>query len=96
MIYQKLLFLNLIQFDSITNYINGNGIKTITQQVTNIKTGEHCFTWQPHGSQFTIVEEVPEECLIIRVKQPEKLDKNTVLQALGFDKSWVTVSKKAK
>jgi len=40
------------------------------------KTNEHCFTWQPHGSQFTIIEEVPERSLIIRIKQPEKLDKN--------------------
>jgi hypothetical protein len=63
---------------------------------TNIKTGELCFTWQPHGSQFTINEEVPENCLIIKIKQPEKLDKNEVLKALGFDKSWITVSQKAK
>ena len=63
---------------------------------TNIKTNEHCFTWQPHGSQFTIVEEVPEKCLIIRIKQPEKLDKDAILKALGFDKSWVTVSQKSK
>ena len=63
---------------------------------TNIKNGEHCFTWQPHGSQFTIVEEVPEKCLVIKIKQPEKLDKDVVLKALGFDKSWVTVSQKSK
>lgn len=63
---------------------------------TNIKTNEHCFTWQPNGSQFTIVEEVPEKCLIIKIKQPEKLDKDAILKALGFDKSWVTVSQKSK
>jgi hypothetical protein len=63
---------------------------------TNKKTGEHCFTWQPHGSQFTIVAEVPEKCLIIKIKQPEKLDKDAVLKALGFDKSWVIVSQKVK
>ena len=68
--------------------INGNLIGT------NKKNGDHCFTWQPHGSQFTIIEEVPEKCLIIRIKQPEKLDKDVVLKALGFDKSWVTVSQK--
>ena len=63
---------------------------------TNIKTGELCFTWQPHGSQFTINEEVPENCLIIKIKQPEKLDKNEVLKALGFDKTWIMVSQKSK
>lgn len=58
------------------------------------RTNEHKFTWQPHGSQFTIIEEVAEKSLIIRIKQPEMLDKEQVLQALGFDKSWITVIKK--
>jgi len=58
------------------------------------KTDEHQFTWQPHGSQFTIIEEVPERNLIIRIKQPEPLDKEKILQALGFDKSWITVIQK--
>jgi hypothetical protein len=58
------------------------------------KTDGHKFTWQPHGSQFTIVEEVPEKNLIIRVKQPKPLDKEQILQTLGFDKSWITVIKK--
>jgi hypothetical protein len=59
------------------------------------RTGEHCFTWQPHGSQFTIVEDVPEKSLVIRIKQPKALDKDAVLKALGFDRSWVTVTQKA-
>lgn len=59
------------------------------------RTGEHCFTWQPHGSQFTIVEDVPEKCLVIRIKQPKTLDKDQVLEALGFDKSWVIVTHKS-
>jgi hypothetical protein len=61
---------------------------------THKKTGEHCFTWQPHGSQFTIVEDVPEKCLVIKIKQPKTLDKDQILKALGFDKSWVTVTQK--
>jgi hypothetical protein len=51
----------------------------------------HRFTWQPHGSQFTISEDVPDKSLVIRIKQPEKLDKEKILLALGFDKSWITV-----
>ncbi|GAB6394273.1 MAG: hypothetical protein MdMp024_0585 [Bacteroidales bacterium] len=58
------------------------------------RDGEHKFTWQPHGSQFTIIEEVPEKSLIIRIKQPEPLDREQILQALGFDKSWITVIQK--
>lgn len=58
---------------------------------TDKKTQEHRFTWQPHGSQFTIVEEIPEKHLVIQIKQPKTLDKEKILEALGFDKSWVTV-----
>jgi superfamily I DNA and/or RNA helicase len=57
-------------------------------------TNEHRFTWQPHGSQFTIIEDIPEESLLIKIKEPEKLDKENVLNALGFDKSWISVTKR--
>lgn len=57
-------------------------------------TAQHRFTWQPHGSQFTIIEEVPERSLIIRIKQPSTLDKEKVLKALGFDKSWINITHK--
>jgi hypothetical protein len=51
----------------------------------------HCFTWQPHGSQFTIVETVPENRLRIRVKAPPPLSRDVVLKEVGFDPSWVHV-----
>ncbi len=52
------------------------------------------FVWQPHGSQFTIIEKVPEETLILKIQQPEVLDKEKILTAIGFDKSWVTIKRK--
>jgi len=58
------------------------------------KTGEHSFTWQPHGAQFTIIENVPEKGLIVRIRKPEPLDKDQILKSLGFDRSWVTVMHK--
>ena len=58
------------------------------------KSAEHRFTWQPHGSQFTIIEDVPETSLVINIKQPKTLDKEKILTALGFDKSWITVTHK--
>lgn len=58
------------------------------------RSNEQHFTWQPHGSQFTIHENVPQQALIIQIKQPPKLEKDKVLQAIGFDKSWVTVTKR--
>lgn len=63
---------------------------------TQKRTGKHSFTWQTHGSQFTIIEEVPDKCLILKIKQPPTLDKDHILNAIGFDKSWVTVLHKVK
>jgi len=55
---------------------------------------EHCFTWQPHGSQFTIIEKVPTDALVIIIKTPDKLEKEVVLSNVGFDKSWIKVSRR--
>ena len=57
---------------------------------------EHCFTWQPHGSQFTIIESVPTNCLLISLVAPQKLDKEVVLQALNFEDNWITVTTRQK
>lgn len=54
----------------------------------------HRFTWQPHGSQFTIIEEIPDGSLLINIKKPEVLNKDDILKALGFDKSWINVVKR--
>lgn len=51
----------------------------------------HKFTWQPHGSQFTIIEDVPSDRLALRVKAPEKLNKGDIISAVNFDPSWVEV-----
>jgi hypothetical protein len=52
---------------------------------------DHVFTWQPSGSQFTILEKIPEERIHIKVRRPEMLDKDTVLQTLKFDSGWYTL-----
>jgi hypothetical protein len=52
---------------------------------------EHRFTWQPHGSQFTIIEDVPKSRLAIRVSMPPQIDHGKVLKELKFDKTWVTI-----
>lgn len=55
--------------------------------------GRVCFTWQPHGSQFTIHTEVPESAVKFRVKQPPTLRKEDVLKSIDFDPSWVEILK---
>lgn len=59
-------------------------------------SGQHKFTWQPSGSQFTIIEDVPEERLHIEVKSPKPLDKQEVLEAVHFDNSWYRIVSYAK
>lgn len=49
------------------------------------ETGKHRFTWQPHGSQFTIKEEVPKERLHLRINAPKRIDKLKVLKAVGYE-----------
>jgi len=51
----------------------------------------HRFTWQPHGSQFTIIEEIPANRLAIRLKQPPKPDMDVIIEAVSFNDTWVTV-----
>jgi len=55
------------------------------------ETGEHKFTWQRHGSQFTIVESVPIERLKFFVKRPSQLSQDEVLNLVGYDNSWIEV-----
>lgn len=55
--------------------------------------GKLRFTWQPHGSQFTINESVPEDALVVKIRKPDKVDKDLLLKGVGFDESWVTIVK---
>ncbi|WP_426984064.1 hypothetical protein [Brevibacillus borstelensis] len=57
----------------------------------SIATNEHRFTWQPHGSQFTIIEHVPAEHLAIKIRKPPKVDKADVLEAVGFNETWLEI-----
>lgn len=51
------------------------------------------FTWQPHGSQFTITTNVPDNRLKLRIKRPPLLDREEVLEQLKFDPSWIEIVK---
>jgi len=56
-----------------------------------VSSRAHKFTWQPHGSQFTVIEDVPKTRLAIRVKAPVKLTKSDVVSSVKFDPSWVQI-----
>lgn len=49
----------------------------------------HVFTWQPHGSQLTIIEAVPAGSVKFRVDKPNPVQPDVVLEAVGFDSSWI-------
>ncbi len=57
------------------------------------KTGIHSFTWQPSGAQFTIIESVPQKRLNLRMKKPPLIDRPHVLEAIGFDETWIEIVK---
>lgn len=56
-------------------------------------TGKTLFTWQPHGSQFTIHSEVPADAIRFKVRSPQPLPKEKVLEDLKFDEKWVEILK---
>ncbi|GBU10350.1 hypothetical protein AwWohl_14880 [Gammaproteobacteria bacterium] len=54
-------------------------------------TNAHKFTWQPHGSQFTILYDIPLSAKRFKIKRPPILDFNETMSQIGFDDSWVTI-----
>lgn len=50
----------------------------------------HVFTWQPHGSQFTIIRQVSGSARSFSIRKPETLDPQQVLSSLGYSDDWVT------
>lgn len=54
-------------------------------------TNKHMFTWQPHGSQFTIKYTVPASAIRFQIKRPSVLDFESTMEQIGFDQSWVSI-----
>lgn len=54
-------------------------------------TNDKKFTWQPHGSQFTVTTTVPKNRLKLRIRRPPLLDRDGVLAQLKFDPSWIEI-----
>ena len=57
----------------------------------NIESGEQCFTWQPHGSQFTIHTKIPKNAIKFKIKQPPKLDIEETLKQINFNDDWIEI-----
>lgn len=57
----------------------------------DIVTGLHKFTWQPHGSQFTMKYQVPASAVRFQLKRPPVLDFNKTMEQIGFNDDWVMI-----
>ena len=57
----------------------------------SISSGDIKFTWQPHGSQFTIHDNVPANAVRFTIKQPPVISKEVILSSINFDASWVNI-----
>ena len=54
-------------------------------------TGKHIFTWQPHGSQFTIHYDIPTSAIRFSIRRPPVLDFQKTMESIGFSDDWVTI-----
>lgn len=56
----------------------------------DIQTNIHHFTWQPHGSQFTIHHRVPASAYRFRINRTVPIiEERHVLNIVGFRESWI-------
>lgn len=67
--------------------VNSNG-NLIGKSVT---TGETVFTWQPHGSQFTIHEAIPHNSVRFTLRKPPVTSVDAILTAMDFKPDWVEI-----
>ena len=54
--------------------------------------GKHHFTWQPHGSQFTIIREIPGSARRFSIKpNVPVVDPKVILSHVGFLPGWIDI-----
>ena len=52
----------------------------------------HCFTWQPHGSQFTVIENVPASACRFRIdRKPSLVEMKHILDTIHFRPEWIEI-----
>ena len=49
----------------------------------------HTFTWQPHGSQFTIIRQVSGSARSFQIRKPDTLESEELLKSIGYSADWV-------
>lgn len=55
-------------------------------------TNEHVFTWQPHGSQFTVIRNIPASARRFAIlPNVPMVQLDTILAAVRFKPEWITI-----
>ena len=67
--------------------VNANG----NLQGTHVESGAVQFTWQPHGSQFTIHTAVPSTARKFALMRPPAMSMRQVLDSIDYTDAWVAV-----
>jgi hypothetical protein len=58
----------------------------------NKSTGAHEFTWQPHGSQFTVLRSIPASARRFKINPNiPMVQPDTILAAIKFKPEWITI-----
>ena len=61
---------------------NFQGLHTLTK--------EHVFTWQPHGSQFTVIHPLPSSCYRFKIKKrPMLIQQQWVMNLVKWEDDWI-------
>ncbi len=60
----------------------------------NKADGSHHFTWQSHGSQFTIIRHVPGSVIRFRINHdvPLIVEPNRVLKSIEYNDNWIAIN----
>ena len=61
--------------------------------LVGMKGEQTCFTWQPHGSQFTIHSEIPENAIKFKIRKPDTISQEKIWETVGFSEDWVQIIK---
>lgn len=74
--------------DDFEWYKNNNGNFEGYEKATKA----HRFTWQPHGSQFTIIRDVPGSAVKFIINQnPHLIEEEHIIRLSGFKDSWIEI-----
>lgn len=78
-----------VQFMTNNYYWQWNENNNLEGFEKNTRT--HRFSWQPHGSQFTVISDVPRSRLKIKIKRPPMVDPGEVLRSINYVDSWIEI-----